>query len=99
MNAPRSSTPERISVDRDRTGTITNETFQRAFPEWRSAATLDWSRNRWGSSLGVRYVDELLQPSENVLDFRIYVDLQGRYTAPFWQESMTVAVGIDSILD
>ena len=39
---------ERLLTEIDRTGTITNETFQRAFPEW--------NRNRWASRFALRYI-------------------------------------------
>ena len=60
------------------TGSITEETLQRAFPKWRYTAKLDWRRGKWGAGLTLRYVSRLTQPSGDVLGSEAYLDVQMR---------------------
>lgn len=83
----------------DRTGTITNETFQRAFPELRMTSAVDWNRERWGAGLTFRFVDDLDQPSGNVLDSRLYTDLRVRYALPYNNNLLDITLGINNALD
>lgn len=83
----------------DRTGTITNETFQRAFPEWRAMTKLDWMYNRWGAGLTFRYVDSMVQESGNTLASRTFTDLQVRYTPGFSDERLSIIAGANNIFD
>ena len=83
----------------DRTGTITNETFQRAFPEWKALASLDCSRKRFGSSVKMRWVYEMIQTSGSTLDSRFFVDLQLRYRPKVSNDSMSLVLGINNVLD
>lgn len=91
--------PDGSLSETDRTGTITNETFQRAFPEWRAVSTLDWRMNRWGAGLVLRYVDSMIQQSLNTLDSKIFTDVQARYLLPFKDDAATVVVGANNVLD
>lgn len=83
----------------ERTGTITNETFQRAFPELRATSTLDWSRERWGGALVLRYVDDMEQASGNTLDSRVFTDAQARYRLPYRDDALTFVLGSNNLLD
>ncbi len=83
----------------DRTGTITDETFQRAFPELKATATLDWARNNWGAGLTVRHVDSMTQASGNTLNSRAFVDIQAQYSLPKSANSATFVLGINNVLD
>jgi len=83
----------------DRTGTITNETFQRAFPEWRALSTLDWTLGRWSSGLVLRYVDSMEQTSGMTLDARTFTDIQGRYNLPWHDDALTAVLGSNNVLD
>ncbi len=83
----------------DRTGTITNETFQRAFPEWKVLSTLDWTRNRVGGSLALRWVDDMVQTSEETLDSRLFTDVQFRYRPPVAGDALKFVLGVNNILD
>ncbi len=91
--------PDGTFTETDRTGTITNETFQRAWPELRFTSTLDWNRKAWGSSLTFRYVDDLLQPSGNTLDSRFYTDLRVRYKTEVLGSKTTFVLGVNNLLD
>ncbi len=83
----------------DRTGTITNETFQRAFPEWKATAVLGWNHGRWGGSLTNRYVHDMIQTSGNTLSSRVFTDVSGRYKLPVKNDSLTAILGVNNILD
>ena len=91
--------PDGSLTTTDRTGTITNETFQRAFPEWKALSTLDWSRKRYGGSLTMRWVDEMVQASGSTLDSRLFTDVQFSYRPRYANDSIRLVVGVNNILD
>lgn len=91
--------PDGSLTSTDLTGTITNETFQRAFPELRAVGTVDWSRDRWRAGLTLRFVDSMLQDSGNTLSSRVFTDVQGAYTLPYLGNAFTVVVGVNNVLD
>jgi iron complex outermembrane receptor protein len=91
--------PDGSVSETDRTGTITNETFQRAFPEWRALSRLDWIFGRWSNGLVLRYVDAMVQESGNSLDSRVFTDVQARYLLPWKDDSITFVLGANNILD
>ncbi|MCP4902194.1 MAG: TonB-dependent receptor [bacterium] len=91
--------PDGSFAENDRTGTITNETFQRAYPELKATTTFDWLLNEWGAGLTFRYVSALDQPSGNKLDSRMYTDLQGRYELPMSNGLVTFIVGVNNVLN
>lgn len=91
--------PDGSLAENDRTGTITNETFQRAFPELRLVSTVDWSRNRWSSGLTFRFVDDLDQPSGNTLDSILYADLRVRFDLPHNKNLLRITLGINNLFD
>jgi iron complex outermembrane recepter protein len=91
--------PDGSLTEVDRTGTITNETFQRAFPEWRAMGTVDWDLDRWGAGLVLRYVDAVEQPVGGTLDSRLFTDVQARYLLPFRDDAMTMVLGSTNVLD
>ncbi len=83
----------------ERTGTITNETFQRAFPEWKGLGSVDWNRDMWSGSLVGRYVHDMVQESGNTLSSRFFVDLQVRYKLPRARQSTTLVLGANNLFD
>ncbi|HUP41611.1 MAG TPA: TonB-dependent receptor, partial [Thermoanaerobaculia bacterium] len=91
--------PDGSVSENDRTGTITNETFQRAFPEWRGLSTLDWTYGRWSNGLVLRYVDAMVQESGNTLDSRVFTDVQARYLLPWRDDAVTFVLGSTNVLD
>jgi iron complex outermembrane receptor protein len=91
--------PDGSLTEVEREGTITNETFQRAFPELRALATVDWNFNRWSSGVALRYVDEMEQPVGGALDSRLFTDVQTRYVLPYKDDAMTVVLGSNNVLD
>ena len=91
--------PDGSLTETDRTGTITNETFQRAWPELRLTSNVDWSRERWGAGLTFRFVDELEQPSGTKLDSALFTDLRVRYTVPYNAGRMSLILGVNNVLE
>ncbi|MFQ6005230.1 MAG: TonB-dependent receptor plug domain-containing protein [Woeseia sp.] len=83
----------------DRTGTHTDETFARAFPEWRAVTTVDWAYDRWSANVAFRWVDEMLTDGGNPLDSALFTDLQVRYNPAFLDDALTVAVGFNNLFD
>ena len=57
-----------VSVN-DLTGRHPDETFFRAFPEWRILTSLNWARERLNGNLRLRWVDEMTLDSGNKTRF------------------------------
>ncbi len=83
----------------DRTGTHTNETFQRAFPELRTVTTIDWLRRNWSGSLTFRWTDSMDAPDGSELDSAMFTDLRLNYAPEFANDALTLSVGINNLLD
>lgn len=83
----------------DRTGTHTDETFQRAFPELRAVTTVDWVRERWAGSLAFRWTDDLTAADGTNLDSAMFTDLRLSYRPAFADDSLTLALGFNNVLD
>ncbi len=83
----------------DRTGTLTDETFQRGFAEWRAVTKVDWRRERWDTGVTLRWTDEMLLDSGSTLDSILYADLLVRYLLPYGDDSTSVSFGINNLFD
>ncbi|HEX2139696.1 MAG TPA: TonB-dependent receptor, partial [Woeseiaceae bacterium] len=83
----------------DLTGRHTDETFQRAFPEWRWTTNFDWLYEAWGASLAFRWVDDMTLDSGAPLDSALYTDVQVRFTPEFAGNALTIALGVNNLLD
>jgi len=81
------------------TGTHTDETFPRAFPDWRTVTTVDWILNRWSANMAFRWVDEMTLDGGEKVDSVMFTDLQVRYNPAFLEDKLTVAVGFNNLLD
>jgi iron complex outermembrane receptor protein len=95
----RTAQPDGSETSRDFTGTHTNETFARAFPEWRAVTSVDWNLNRWSANLAFRWTDEMLRESGTTLDSVMFTDLQVRYNPSFADEALTIALGFNNLFD
>lgn len=80
-------------------GRHTDETFQRAFPELRINATLDWIRARFRSSLTLRWTDDMESDDGSKVDSVVFTDIRASYTPAALDDAMTVTVGINNVLD
>jgi len=83
----------------DRTGTHTNETFQRAFPELRTVTTINWSKERWAGQLAFRWTDSMELSGGTTVDSAMFTDLRISYTPNFANDGLTIALGFNNVLD
>jgi len=83
----------------DLTGTHPDETFFRAFPEWRLVTSLNWARNQWSGDLRIRWVDEMLLDSGNTLDSVAFTDLRASYRPQWMDEAFTITLGLNNVFD
>ena len=83
----------------DFAGTITDETFQRAFPEWRLNAQVGWLLDHWDGGVGFRWVDSLVQPSGDVLGSELYTDIHLSYNVNTTGEGFRFTLGANNIFD
>jgi len=97
--AETTNNPDGSVSRRDLAGTHPDETFFRAFPEWRTVTTLDWMRDRFSGSIRVRWVDEMLLDSGSTLDSVAFTDLQLRYSPDWGGDALTVSVGFNNLFD
>jgi iron complex outermembrane receptor protein len=96
----RTANPDGTVSEKDFTGLHTNETFARAFPEWRAVTSVDWTRNRWSANLAFRWTDEMtLDTDGSKLDSAVFTDLQVRYVPAIMDEALTIAVGFNNLFD
>jgi len=83
----------------DRTGTHTNETFQRAFPELRTVTTVNWVKERWGGSMAFRWTDEMDLSAGTTVDSVMFTDLRLSYRPAFADDAVTIALGFNNVFD
>ena len=83
----------------DLTGTITDQTFQRAFPEWRANTRFGWTLEQWNAGITFRYVDSVVQPSGDILSSRTFTDARLSYAFSPDGEGFTIAIGANNIFN
>jgi iron complex outermembrane receptor protein len=83
----------------DLTGLHTDETFQRAFPEWRAVTSVDWFKDRFSGSLVFRWFDDMTLDSGSNLDSVMFTDLRVSYNPSIANEAMTITLGINNVFD
>ena len=91
--------PDGTQTVNDLTGTHPDETFFRAFPEWRAVTNLGWSKNQFTGSLRFRWVDDMLLDSGSKLDSAMFTDLRLSWTPNLMDDSLTISVGVNNLLD
>ena len=82
----------------DLTGQAPDETFFRAFPEWRAVTSVGWSLNRFTGSLRFRWFDEM-ENEGTKLDSAMFTDLRLSWNPGFADDSMTITLGFNNVLD
>lgn len=95
----RTNNPDGSQTVVDRAGTHTDETFARAFPEWRSTANVGWFLDRWEANLLFRWTDGMTLDSGASVASALFTDLQVRYNPAFADEALTFALGFNNLLD
>lgn len=90
--------PDGTQSVNDLTGTAPDETFFRAFPEWRAVTSVGWNMNRFTGSLRFRWFDEMDNDGSK-LDSAMFTDLRLSWNPGFADDSMTFTVGLNNVLD
>ncbi len=83
----------------DLTGRHPDETFFRAFPEWRMVTGLDWARDRVSGGLTIRWVDAMLLDSGSQLDSVAFTDIRASWNPDVFNDAMTLSLGFNNVLD
>lgn len=91
--------PDGSITSTDRTGLHTDETFPRAFPDWRAVTTVDWNMDRWSANMAFRWVDEMTLSGGEIVDSVVFTDLQVRYNPSFLDDGVTIAIGFVNLFD
>ena len=95
----KTANPSGGETSTDRTGTHTNETFQRAFPELRWTTSFNWMRERWSGNLAFRWTDEMTLSGGTTVDSAMFTDLRVSYSPAIMNDSLTVSLGFNNVLD
>ena len=82
----------------DLTGTHPDETFFRAFPEWRAVTSVGWARNRFDGSLRFRWIDEM-DNEGSTLDSAMFMDLRLSWNPDIADDALTLTLGFNNLLD
>jgi len=95
----RTNNPDGTVSVNDLTGRHTNETFFRAFPEWRAVTSVNWARDRFTGTLRFRWVDAMTLDSGSKLDSVTYTDLRLSYNPGWYDDALTISAGFNNLLD
>jgi len=95
----RTRNPDGSASVNDLTGRHPDETFFRAFPEWRMVTGLDWVKDRLSGGLTIRWVDDMLLDSGSNLDSVAFTDLRFTYNPDILGEALTLSLGFNNVFD
>lgn len=95
----RTSNPDGSQSVNDLTGRHPDETFFRAFPEWRMVTGLDWAKERLSGGLTIRWVDDMLLDSGSKLDSVAFTDLRASWNPEMLSDAMTLSLGFNNVFD
>ncbi len=95
----RTANPDGSQTVTDLAGRHTDETFARAFPEWRSTANIGWLLNRWSASLVFRWFDGMTLDSGADLASAVFTDLRVTYNPSIANDGFALTLGFNNILD
>jgi iron complex outermembrane receptor protein len=90
--------PDGTQSVNDLTGQAPDETFFRAFPEWRAVTSVGWAMNRFSGSLRFRWFDEMDNEGDK-LDSAMFTDLRLSWNPSFVDEALTFTLGFNNVLD
>jgi iron complex outermembrane receptor protein len=90
--------PDGTQSVNDLTGTAPDETFFRAFPEWRAVTNLGWALDRFSGSLRFRWFDEMDNDGSK-LDSVTFTDLRLSWNPRFADDGLTFTLGFNNVLD
>jgi len=69
-----------------------------AYPEWKANLSLDWAHGPFGATLTSRYISSVTEPG-NRLDATTYLDAQFRITPTYFNEKVTLTLGMLNFTD
>ena len=69
------------------------------FPAWKSVGIVDWDIRSFGLTLTNRFVSKLRETGGNVMNGRLFTDIQARFTPDWWGERLGFAIGVNNVLD
>ena len=84
---------------RERAGSITSETFQRAFPTWRATVNADWRAGSWLAGLTLRHVSALRQSAGTRLAAERYLDVRAQRWWRWAGRELRTTAGINNVLN
>ena len=90
--------PDGTQTVNDLTGTAPDETFFRAFPEWRAVTSVGWNYNNFQGLLRFRWVDEMDNDGAK-LDSATFTDLRLSWIPDFAEDALTLSLGFNNLLD
>jgi iron complex outermembrane receptor protein len=71
-----------------------------AYPKTKSTLMLDWDKADFGATLTGRYISKVQESGDpNKLEARTYVDAQLRWRPSFLDDGLSVAIGVNNLLD
>jgi len=94
----RTNNPDGSQSSNDLTGTAPDETFFRAFPEWRAVTSVGWVMNRFNGSLRFRWFDEMDNDGDK-LDSAMFTDLRLSWNPDVMDDALTFTLGFNNVLD
>ena len=94
------SNPDGSTTTNDLGGIHTDETFQRAFPDWRVVTTIGWNMDRWSGNWSFRWTDDMtLEDRTTDLDSVMFSDLQVSYNPNIANDSVVLTLGFNNVFD
>jgi iron complex outermembrane receptor protein len=98
----RTSNPDGTESSNDLTGRAPDETFFRAFPEWRAVTSVGWNYNNFTGLLRFRWVDEMdnqVEDDGSMLDSVTFTDLRLTWTPDFANDALALSLGFNNVFD
>ena len=80
------------------TCTAPDETFFRAFPEWRAVTSVGWNYSNFSGLLRFRWVDEMDNEGDK-LDSATFTDLRLTWTPGFANDALALSLGFNNVFD
>ena len=70
-----------------------------SYPHYKSIGVLDWDLAEFGASLTGRYISKLRESDGNVMNPRLFTDIQLRWSPAWMNHLLGFAVGVNNVLN